>query len=292
MCRHPLFVVVLYAALALPGSPAAAQEPCDFNKDALQFAGDALAQAGCLLRPIARYGHVEPAPVQVPATLSRLVGHLTTVSRVDLRNHLRGLRIAESDIGGGLDTPVSDRNLGYDGDPGAPYFVIHDTSTPFNPMDAPFPDDINEPGSRLNQLGIYKRVAHVFIGRDGSSRTTRDFRVGWRATKLERAGPCGHGKETRGRFLHIENVQPRRFDPAGGEGNDAAAPEEGFPLAQLDRLAIVYVAASVRAGTWLIPGFHGVIDQGCASAHDDPQNFDLTLWDSRLGALLEALGPR
>src|SRR6266487_2407232 len=49
--------------------------------------------------------------------------------------------------------------------------------------------------------------------------------------------------------------------------------------AQFDRLAVTYIAASVRLGQWLIPGFHGVIDFGLGrNDHDDPQNFDLNQW--------------
>jgi len=68
--------------------------------------------------------------------------------------------------------------------------------------------------------------------------------------------------------------------------NDNVAPVPGFSDQQLDRLALLYVAASVRRGQWLIPAFHAVLDIGIPDAHDDPQNFDLGRWDSRLGALL------
>jgi hypothetical protein len=37
---------------------------------------------------------------------------------------------------------------------------------------------------------------------------------------------------------------------------------------------LVYVAASVRKGTWMIPAFHGVLDVGVGD-HDDPQHFEL-----------------
>ncbi len=61
------------------------------------------------------------------------------------------------------------------------------------------------------------------------------------------------------------------------------APRPGFSVPQLDRLALLYVAASTRREQWLIPAFHGVIDDEFGSnAHDDQQHFDLNLWASRL----------
>jgi len=112
----------------------------------------------------------------------------------------------------------------------------------------------------------------------------------------------------RGLFLHIENIQPRRCDPdvrmccrkcviRGKETlccNDAIAPEPGFSDAQLSRLALVYVAASVRRGTWLIPVFHCVLDTHPQIApglrHDDPQNFDVQAWAASLQRLLSEIG--
>ncbi len=97
----------------------------------------------------------------------------------------------------------------------------------------------------------------------------------WRAVRLESVTPDIPAK---GLFLHIENVQPRVGEPAvppvGREANDLIAPDPGFTAAQYKRLALIYIAASVRRGEWLIPGFHAVIDSGISGAHDDPQNFD------------------
>jgi hypothetical protein len=116
-----------------------------------------------------------------------------------------------------------------------------------------------------------------------------------------------HGTRLRGLFLHIENIQPRRCDPAvstccrtcviRGERkmccNDAIAPEPGFSEAQLGRLALVYVAASVRRGTWLVPVFHCVLDTHpripTGQRHDDPQNFDVQAWADSLQSLLAEL---
>jgi hypothetical protein len=64
-------------------------------------------------------------------------------------------------------------------------------------------------------------------------------------------------------------------------------PITGFTKAQLDRLAVVYIAASVSAvGKWLIPAFHVVLDQIVPGGHDDPQNFNLDQWSNQLNDIL------
>jgi 3D (Asp-Asp-Asp) domain-containing protein len=93
----------------------------------------------------------------------------------------------------------------------------------------------------------------------------------------------------KGLFLGVELVQPRRSDPSGPVGNDMHAPSNGFTQAQLERLAVVYLAASVRRGKWLIPAFHAVLDSYDLGGHDDPQNFDLERWDSQLAKVIAAV---
>jgi hypothetical protein len=87
-------------------------------------------------------------------------------------------------------------------------------------------------------------------------------------------------------FLGVELIQPRKLD---ARGIDATAPSPGFTETQLDRLALTYIAASVRRGQWMIPAFHAAIDSGLPNAHDDPQNFDLKVWAQRLRVLLDAI---
>ena len=136
----------------------------------------------------------------------------------------------------------------------------------------------------IMDLNSFKRLndrqGHVTVG--------HDFEVGWRATKLER----NLGEAVRGRFLHVENVQPRREDPSGPPRNDRIGPEPGFTAAQYRTLALLYVLASVRAGTWLIPAFHANIDRGIPNAHDDPQHFDLGVFDRELARWVGRLGPK
>ena len=61
----------------------------------------------------------------------------------------------------------------------------------------------------------------------------------------------------------------------------------GFTEAQYESLALAYIAASMRAGDWLIPGFHAAIDEGLSDGHDDPQNFELSRFDAALAGLLQ-----
>ena len=174
---------------------------------------------------------------------------------------------------------------------GAPahYFVLHDTSAPYL-ADAPFPESLDEsPG--VNRLDGYRRgaaKAHVFVNRRGEVYLGHDFRVPWRATKLELGR--GVGAPAKGLFLHVELVQPRRRHPAGGPRNDALAPEPGFSAVQYRRAAELYVAASLRGGRGLIPAFHAVLDSGFEDGHDDPQNFDLAAWAAEIEAVLREAG--
>lgn len=243
---------------------------CRFDATARQFQGTPIQQAACLLRPVARWGKVAPAPAKLPPALEALIGKPVEFGRAQLRAHLAASGLDESAVGGKLDGAITAR-----------YFVIHDTSAPwlgdknFPPNDAPV----------LNNLAPYKNpnaAAHVFVSRTGQTLLGHDFGIPWRATKLETKVI---GEPARGLFLHIELLQPRRRDPAGGAKNDALAPTPGFTPIQYDRLALLYAAASARAGAWLVPGTHAPIDEGLADAHDDPQNFVL----ADFGAAVERL---
>ena len=88
----------------------------------------------------------------------------------------------------------------------------------------------------------------------------------------------------KGLFLHHELIQPRI---KGGFGFHAVGPTPGFTQATMDRLALCYIAAAVRRGSFLIPAFHCVLDIGLPDGHDDPQNFDLFQW---VGAIEKILG--
>jgi hypothetical protein len=266
----------------------AQQTPCPFERASLVFTGSATDQARCLLRPVRRFGHLGNRLDALPSPLSGLVGQPAAVSKETLRRFLRTRNIKEEQIGGSLDAPLSRARDNAPAAPFARYFVIHDTSTP-NFLNDSFPGNINEPGWRFNDFSRYDAVAHVFVNRVGASATKIGFSTPRRATKFESQVV---GIPAKGLFLHVELIQPRRRDPRGGSQNDAVAPTPGFTESQLDRLALVYTAASIRRGSWLIPAYHSVLDAGLRNAHDDPQAFDLDLWARRLAVLLENLGER
>jgi hypothetical protein len=258
-------LAVLLAAAQL----SAPSVDCSFDPVSMQFAGSSLEQARCLLR------HVEPgggadAATELPPALAALIGRPASIDRVKLGSELRHRHIPLP-----ATTPVSE-TLDHHR---ALYFVIHDTSSPWiGNRDFPHGFDRQPWFNDVTQFLGKDAVAHLFNDRTGRVTVGHDLEVGWRATKLE----SQIGETVRGRFIHVENVQPRRKDPAGPPHNDRIAPIPGFTRAQYRTLALLYVLASARAGMWLIPAFHANIDRGIPEAHDDPQNFDLGAFDKEV----------
>ncbi|HEX8638714.1 MAG TPA: hypothetical protein VF692_11665, partial [Pyrinomonadaceae bacterium] len=126
--------------------------------------------------------------------------------------------------------------------------------------------------------------------RIGASFTTTPFNAtvkkGW-GTKLARDFLRADGK---GLQLHIELIQPRRRDADDeNPNNDLIAPFPGFTDRQYERLALLYAAASLRRGSWLIPAYHSAVDAGIKDAHDDPQNFELKKFANEINRLLKKL---
>jgi hypothetical protein len=257
---------------------------CGFDRSKLRYAGRPVEQARCLLRHVPPGGHPVDRIARLPAALEKLVGRRVPVNRRQVEAWLRSKNILADDLGGSLEAPLSRTSAGLP----ALYFVIHDTSTPaYGPE--PFGPEIDEPGSAVNALERWRQgeasVAHIFYSRVGTSITARDYSIPWRATKTER---CVIGADSRGRFLHNEVVQPRRTSGLQDYENDQP-PDLAFTPAQLDRLALAYVAASVRDGRWLIPAFHAVIDEGLPAGHDDPQGFDLAQWTRSIERTVAAI---
>lgn len=275
----------LSAAFTLLAYPAAGAVvgSCKFDTEKLSYAGQPLDQARCLLRPVAKWGQVSPTPVTLPATLASTIGAAPTLGKAKLASYLAQKGLSDPK----LDTPVSRARGGAPSAPLARYFVIHDTSSPWI-GDQAFPADIDTAAKFNNVKGYLgsNAVAHWFVGRDGTVGVGHDFAVPWRATKFETKTV---GVAAKGLFLHIENLQPRRREPTGGPKNDAIAPKPGLTTAQYDRLAQLYAVASVRAGVWLVPAYHTVIDQGISDGHDDPQNFELDQFDAALSRLIKAV---
>jgi hypothetical protein len=287
-----LFICAALSLAAAVPSARAQETPCAFDESSLSYVGSPQEQARCLLRPVQTGGRLGSALEKLPPPLDALIGKPLKVSSTALGRHLAANDISEADIGGSLADPVSRSNTIDPNAPPARYFVIHDVSTP-NYLDEPFPPDINEASWVWNDLRrkwIKTKVTHVYVSRTGESVTAVDFKEQLpdprHGTKFARDRLRNKGK---GLYLHVELVQPRRRDPQGSKTNDRVAPTPGFTDAQLKRLALVYIAASVRRGEWLIPAFHAAVDAGIPDAHDDPQNFDLTRWANHLHRLLKSM---
>jgi hypothetical protein len=203
---------------------------------------------------------------------------------LSIRAYLTQIGMSEAEIGGSLDRELSRNGRGV----GARFFVIHDTSSPYFANNESFPANIDQSNqvNNLAQDSGSDAHAHLFINRSGEMLAGHLLSQGWRATKLESRVV---GTPARGLFIHVEMIQPRRRNPAGPVGNDQIAPDPGFTDAQYEKLGLSYVVASVRAGNWLLPGFHAVIDSGISNGHDDPQNFDLAKFDATLATVIDKI---
>jgi hypothetical protein len=259
---------------------------CKFDTNKLTFPGSAQEQAKCLLRPVKMMGNLGPVLNDLPKTLKQLVGQDVAIDRSKIRALLTSFNLKEDDLGGSLDGPLSRAHNNASSAPMARYFVIHDTSQFHDGSSFPANDD-----GELNNLVQFKpkKAAHLFNNRlapaSSSFYAAHDFDTPWRATQLE----LKTGVAAKGLFIHVENVQPRRRNPANPKPNDNLAPDPGFTDAQYTKLALAYIVASRRAGTWMIPAFHAVLDSGGVGDHDDPQNFDLEKFDAELGNLIGKL---
>lgn len=157
--------------------------------------------------------------------------------------------------------------------------MIHDTSDELKQNS--FPADINTATWSGNDFATHNTSsAHIFINRLGQSKTGHNYAQAWRATKREKK------LIMKGLFLHHENIQPRI---KGAFKFAAVGPDPGFTAAQLERLAVCYHVASLRAGNWLIPAFHCCLDLGISDGHDDPQNFDLFQWAAAVEKVLSQI---
>jgi hypothetical protein len=268
---------------ALPAVHVKSMGPCNYDPDNFSFAGDAIQQAKCLLRRVEKWAKLGNTLSSVPPILADRLGRDTGLpDRSALAALLAELPL-DRRLGEHLFDPISRANDNDSEAPLAKYFVIHDTSWP---KFISFPADLDlDP--RINNLAHFQcgdsfEVSHVFINRRGDVLVGHDLSEPWRSTKFERA--LSLGGKLKGLFLHVELVQPRM-----GWRNDILAPNPGFTAIQYDRLALIYALASARAGQWLIPAFHAVIDSDIPDGHDDPQNFDLESFARSLEVLLDRL---
>jgi hypothetical protein len=279
--------ILALALLPLASAPALGEEigECRFDRERLAFAGTRVEQATCLLRKIELLGEREPQ--RLPAVIRTLMeseGGPSAVQKAAaiaaLPSPYRAYAIVHADA------PVSRTEAGQP----LAYFVIHDTSTPFY-ADEPFPAKLDR-DLKVNSFEPYfgggiaeDPVAHIFLNRVGQIWAGHEFQEGWRATKLESrvVGPAA-----RGRFVHIETVQPRRNLPGATSRGHTHGPKPGFTREQYRMLAALYVYVSARAGRWLIPAQHNTVDAGIPDAHDDPQNFELMQFAAELEKLIGA----
>lgn len=281
MLAGPAAAVAATGCPPLPPLPAPSRIPrCAFSDSRMAYAGAPHDQALCLLPQGDPRSFTTRRALGAP--LDDLVGALATLDRGRLLALLRASGIAYSQAE--LTAELSHADGGLRQAPAARYFVIHDTSGPATRRRFP-----SEGDPRLNQLGYQYCgggwTAHAFINRRGAVLLAYDFSEPWRATKFESANA-----DRKGLFLHIELNQPRR--PRRGETLEDATitPDPPFTEAQYRSLALLYAAASVRAGHWLVPAFHSAIDYAWDDDHDDPRGFDLSRFDRALARILRQLG--
>jgi len=279
-----LMIASVLALIAL-AAPASAEliGGCRFDRDTLTFAGSPLEQATCLLRKVELMGAKKEQ--KLPPVIIRLMTQGGEPSVAQKAAAIAAFPEPYRDYAQGYaDLPASQTEAGLP----LQYFVIHDTSEPFFGKDK-FPRHLDR-DPKVNSFTSYadttfakEPVAHIFLNRQGQIWAAHDFSIPWRATKLESrvVGPAA-----RGRFVHIETVQPRRFLPGATSRGQTYGPKPGFTPAQYKMLAALYVYASARAGHWLIPAFHSTVDDLIPDAHDDPQNFDLKRFGKELDKLV------
>jgi len=286
------FAFLLFSLVIGSTSVVAQNAPCNLDQTTHLFAGTPVEQARCLLRPNMIGGVLDKELKKLPGPLEKIVGQKIAINKDSLRKYLKEHSIDESSLGGSLDESLVTAKLPNGQEIPALYFIIHDTSWPYL-KDDPFPADFNTnadwKGNKI-EVWINNPVAHIFVNRLGGSVTTTPFnesvQKGW-GTKFARDVLK---KDAKGLEIHIELIQPRRRDPSNANHeNDRFAPEPGFTNAQYERLALLYVCASVRRGSWLIPAYHSAIDAGIKDAHDDPQNFELKKFAESLKRLIKRI---
>lgn len=284
------FSFLLYLIVIGSANVIAQNTPCELDRSTHLFTGSPVEQARCLLRPNRIGGVLDTELKKLPGPLENIIGQKMAVDKNSLRKYLKEHGIDENALGGSLDDALVTANLPNGQEIPALYFIIHDTSWPYL-KDEPFPAGFNTGANwKGNKIEVWMNnpVAHIFVNRLGRSVTTTPFaeavRKGW-GTKFARDVLK---MDAKGLEIHIELIQPRRRDPANSNPeNDRFAPEPGFTDAQYDRLALLYLCASLRRGSWLIPAYHSAIDAGIKDAHDDPQNFKLKKFAKSLKKLIK-----
>ena len=264
--------------------------PCSFDVAAMSFQGTPAEQAKCLMRGMDQSRNLAAPLESLPPALTERIGTDAGLpTREALSAFLSKLDL-EWDFAAYLWQPLSRANNNDADAPTARYFVIHDTSGPSYGRRS-FPANLDD-SSDINNLADFKcddgwGKAHVVINRSGATLLSHELGIPWRETKFEQA--ANFSGALKGLFLHVELIQPRRAAAGHGRHNDAQSPDPAFTAAQYDRLALVYMIASVRAGQWLIPAFHAALDGDIPNGHDDPLNFDHQSFANSLEAIVKKL---
>ena len=250
----------------------------DANSGVIDPSAGLIEQAKYLLRPVKQYGILQPDTPELPYGLCYVWDKEFCISPRQFKQYLKTKKISANHIGGSIDKPLSKvKKIS------ARYFVIHDTSAPAYKEGRAFPTDINQNSWQGNNLDWEKKeqAGHVYINRIGQSITSVSFEISHTATNYEKRNP-----KYKGLMLHIELIQPRIIDK---RGIDSIAPKPGFTTAQYQRLALTYIAASVRRQSWLVPAYHAAVDHGIKNAHNDPQNFVLSDWAKKVRKIYQEI---
>jgi hypothetical protein len=263
--------------------------PCVFDPETLSFQGEPEQQARCLMRGMDQSRNLGPTLESLPPALARRVGQAGGLPTREVLSGFLSQQNLEWDFAAYLWQPLSRAR---NDDPDAPmarYFVIHDTSGP-NYGRRAFPADIDT-DPKINNLADFKcedgwGKAHVVVNRSGEMLLSHELSIPWRETRFELA--ANFSGMLKGLFLHVEMVQPRRSSGRSWR-NDAQTPTPAFTGPQYDRLALLYVIASVRAERWLVPAFHAALDADIRNGHDDPLNFDVDSFADSLEKFVTAL---
>lgn len=263
----------------------------NFSIENQAFRGSKLSQAEYLLQTVKPMGILARDSTELPQFLIKLMNDAISVLSVgEIDVYLSDYHLDYSDVGGSIQDSLSRNKKGTS----AKYFVIHDTSTP-NFKAKAIPNNINDDTWRHNDVeerwkykkGEIRNGPHAFIGRTGKVFFPIEFSIPWRATGFE--NKVLNRAISRGLFIHIELVQPRKSKAGKWKDNDIISPNPGFTQEQYDKLALLYICASARSGNWLIPAYHAVLDQGFKNGHDDPQNFELNKFSDNIERLVKEL---
>src|SRR5882672_10627294 len=168
----------IFFALSVIASTTATAESvgrCRFDRDALTFQGSPHEQAVCLLRPVAKFGRVDPQPAALPDVLTELIGSPVGTLRASLASFLTTKNLNPAQLGGSLHDALSHARNGAPTAPTARYFVIHDTSAPWLGNSSDFPPNDAQQLNRLAGFAGANAVAHVFVNRLGDTLTGHDF---------------------------------------------------------------------------------------------------------------------